>query len=163
MEEIAVSLGSPPRMRGKHNVAFFVQSSIRITPADAGKTKSAWLKSALSPDHPRGCGENAGVKSVTRMPAGSPPRMRGKLRITSDFRNVVGITPADAGKTFRSKFSPREIQDHPRGCGENQSSPNPFHNNIGSPPRMRGKRKNYRNSRKRYRITPADAGKTVCS
>ena len=51
-------------------------------------------------------------------------------------------------------------KDHPRGCGENQSSPNPIHNNIGSPPRMRGKLTCFLPSKQTERITPADAGKT---
>ena len=54
---------------------------------------------AKEEDHPRGCGENwlsdlwGGIKN------GSPPRMRGKLEDALDSGSLVGITPADAGKT----------------------------------------------------------------
>ena len=36
----ATGVGSPPRMRGKHNAHMVGMKAIRITPADAGKTRS---------------------------------------------------------------------------------------------------------------------------
>ena len=50
--------GSPPRMRGKRNYNMFPYDEIRITPADAGKTRSLYTRHASVQDHPRGCGEN---------------------------------------------------------------------------------------------------------
>ena len=69
--------------------------------------------------------------------------MRGKPFLKNVVIKEHRITPADAGKThYNDKFQFLH-RDHPRGCGENQSSPNPAHNNIGSPPRMRGKHRDY--------------------
>ena len=52
------TLGSPPRMRGKRCLHWLVFCGIRITPADAGKTRQGSGEKAPGQDHPRGCGEN---------------------------------------------------------------------------------------------------------
>ena len=70
--------GSPPRMRGKpsrEEVTFFFP---RITPADAGKTKTEKGEPKKEQDHPRGCGENLSICNFEYRQPGSPPRMRGK-------------------------------------------------------------------------------------
>ena len=91
--------GSPPRMRGKRTEFATGAVRDRITPADAGKTRCDAARSAVSEDHPRGCGENR--YGVTRQSAsiGSPPRMRGKPSLPTYPRSRRRITPADAGKT----------------------------------------------------------------
>ena len=48
--------------------------------------------------------------------------MRGKLRTTPRVTLIDGITPADAGKTIAVILSEKILQDHPRGCGENESA-----------------------------------------
>ena len=92
-------IGSPPRMRGKRDIRTTPRVTLRITPADAGKTRCLSVRLARRRDHPRGCGENGIGQVVGRGRRGSPPRMRGKLHSAqpqvADFR----ITPADAGKT----------------------------------------------------------------
>ena len=70
--------GSPPRMRGKHSERTVNAKGFRITPADAGKTKTALRRNRQRRDHPRGCGENAKKESQAFSSIGSPPRMRGK-------------------------------------------------------------------------------------
>ena len=52
------TMGSPPRMRGKRSGFRVDDGSIRITPADAGKTVYRLCFCFLLRDHPRGCGEN---------------------------------------------------------------------------------------------------------
>ena len=71
--------GSPPRMRGKLDNPTLRQGTVRITPADAGKTKRLSPHPAWRQDHPRGCGENAMSAPPGLVFVGSPPRMRGKL------------------------------------------------------------------------------------
>ena len=71
--------GSPPRMRGKRDLAPTQSVAARITPADAGKTRLAYMGRRYTRDHPRGCGENAIFALAAALQAGSPPRMRGKL------------------------------------------------------------------------------------
>ena len=92
---------------------------------------------------------------------GSPPHMRGK----ADERVLVllhyGITPAHAGK--RSAIARLEAGDwdHPRTCGEKQTTSLDCLPFIGSPPHMRGKGKTVKPKIDKKRITPAHAGKSV--
>ena len=111
-------------------------------------------------DHPRGCGENPVCRKSSRHVSGSPPRMRGKLIDFRVFLTFDGITPADAGKTIYHQVALCRRGDHPRGCGENFAGMDKPEGMTGSPPRMRGKPRPARLSRRWYRITPADAGKT---
>ena len=86
--------------------------------------------------------------------------MRGKQRQFRSCRHKGGITPADAGKTLGPEGYRLLFKDHPRGCGENARYEKKNYYELGSPPRMRGKRKTCHNTHFAERITPADAGKT---
>ena len=73
-----VNAGSPPQVRGKHNIRHCHGHLSGITPAGAGKTGIAVVGGVAKEDHPRRCGEN--TPSSLRMPTqgGSPPQVRGK-------------------------------------------------------------------------------------
>ena len=73
-------LGSPPRMRGKHRIFCVHLVKPGITPAHAGKTPVFHIHVIGHRDHPRACGENVFPLRISPAVAGSPPRMRGKLR-----------------------------------------------------------------------------------
>ena len=147
-------------MRGKHCSRHLCRLQIRITPADAGKTGVSTIDITPSTDHPRGCGENSMGSKTFRGYIGSPPRMRGKPGHTYTATSYGRITPADAGKTLSLHVVSRGVQDHPRGCGENEVT-FPFASYvIGSPPRMRGKLNETVEFWYKSGITPADAGKT---
>ena len=155
-----VSEGSPPRMRGKLFILLHGQAIIRITPADAGKTRGAVSSGGDKQDHPRGCGENPAPTTPLEKLAGSPPRMRGKPILDCPACAAGRITPADAGKTPVVQLSAQLRQDHPRGCGENPQMPPEARRLWGSPTRMRGKLAEYNPAIITAGITPADAGKT---
>ena len=87
-------------MRGKLTQRFPYFVIHRITPADAGKTGEEKNDSRTTQDHPRGCGENFAVASVSPHFVGSPPRMRGKRYLHMFSPPSARITPADAGKTM---------------------------------------------------------------
>ena len=106
-------------MRGKLNNACGMDDIDRITPADAGKTFWRYSALSVSPDHPRGCGENFSFCVFVCPPHGSPPRMRGKPGQDEMSDTELRITPADAGKTDSSLWYFLVAQDHPRRCGEN--------------------------------------------
>ena len=106
-------------MRGKREVRTTPRVTLRITPADAGKTGMKDSIITLLEDHPRGCGENITQIMYLINCQGSPPRMRGKPKSTQYKLVSYRITPADAGKTYMVKIGGRNEQDHPRGCGEN--------------------------------------------
>ena len=92
-------IGSPPRVRGKHNCRDLLFLRPRITPACAGKTLAAHHIDCIHPDHPRVCGENLKSCKVPFVVHGSPPRVRGKLQFLSECHVLLRITPACAGKT----------------------------------------------------------------
>ena len=114
-----VTVGSPPRMRGKDMLYCDRLPQFGITPAYAGKRCSAAVLLSSSRDHPRVCGEKSKKKANLFYQEGSPPRMRGKDLDFWNKEQIQGITPAYAGK--------RAL----RSCLMNHPS--------GSPPRMRGK------------------------
>ena len=153
-------MGSPPRMRGKHQTRGRRHSVYRITPADAGKTRWGICAPYVYKDHPRGCGENRLLTLHKTQTLGSPPRMQGKHVSKIKSSGANRITPADAGKTLLSFFLSPFTQDHPRGCGENRSGGVELGKERGSPPRMRGKLTDNQKLHRRIGITPADAGKT---
>ena len=119
----AVGTGITPADAGKTQPIYrFSLAALGITPADAGKTKLIIAHSNDAEDHPRGCGENIPNTKEKRHEIGSPPRMRGKLYSVGILLQQRGITPADAGKTFRKISIDLRFQDHPRGCGENTAT-----------------------------------------
>ena len=133
----------------------------RITPACAGKTVGASRHKLFTKDHPRVCGENHLCVLSLSCCGGSPPRVRGKLTLIPLFLKRRGITPACAGKTNFILAVFCNVQDHPRVCGENSYGKNQGQFNLGSPPRVRGKRGLCGSIWQYDRITPACAGKTV--
>ena len=131
-----------------------------ITPAHAGKTESGTFANPTGEDHPRACGKDRAFFSFLRLFLGSPPRMRERLLIASAFFQDVGITPAHAGKTDAWQTFGYRVQDHPRACGKDIFF---FHSSavvVGSPPRMRERRKRCIINFSNIGITPAHAGKT---
>ena len=86
--------------------------------------------------------------------------MRGKHEGVRVRERGMGITPADAGKTYREMRKKISRQDHPRGCGENLFFVPCDAAVAGSPPRMRGKQTVHAAPYGCKGITPADAGKT---
>ena len=89
--------------------------------------------------------------------------MRGKVLNFSVADFPFGITPAYAGKSpdnHRLTFAPR---DHPRLCGEKHLLHQDFLFLDGSPPPMRGKESASLAATAGDRITPAYAGKSLCS
>ena len=70
---------------------------------------------------------------------GSPPRVRGKVRLRSPPRRCSRITPARAGKSGAVRTAGSCIRDHPRACGEKMPEQSTYSEVVGSPPRVRGK------------------------
>ena len=131
--------GSPPPMRGKGTSTAAISAGRGITPAYAGKRYSRGKLEEKSTDHPRLCGEKSfPPRPVVRL-LGSPPPMRGKDAEKPTTGELLGITPAYAGKSQLSTASSTCDQDHPRLCGEKCCQSDAPHRPSGSPPPMRGK------------------------
>ena len=92
---------------------------------------------------------------------GSPPPMRGKEGTLCLAVDTVGITPAYAGKSEKARNCVIFTGDHPRLCGEKAFRSSAAFAFLGSPPPMRGKAAKKNSERRRNRITPAYAGKSV--
>ena len=152
--------GSPPRVRGKLALQHVEDPVEGITPACAGKTAACDGCARTHGDHPRVCGENPGKPLAGIEPAGSPPRVRGKHAALLAAHLDCRITPACAGKTPAPPLHARRPRDHPRVCGENRIRAQFVPAWPGSPPRVRGKHPDNISAAKKFRITPACAGKT---
>ena len=125
-----------------------------------GKAFDRLMIKGNSRDHPRLCGEKTPRAAETHAAGGSPPPMRGKGIWNFNDQTVCGITPAYAGKRFKSFVDGLRIEDHPRLCGEKFSFSIQKNGGKGSPPPMRGKATTTRHSQMGSGITPAYAGKS---
>ena len=152
--------GSPPRMRGKGRPRRDKNGQRGITPAYAGKRSGLPKRSMTVRDHPRVCGEKAVQKDDELGPAGSPPRMRGKVWRRTVRTVGTRITPAYAGKRASCRTRRPNGRDHPRVCGEKVTVSSSPLGALGSPPRMRGKAVGPVPLVVRTGITPAYAGKS---
>ena len=147
-------------MRGKGVRRGKWQNAYRITPAYAGKSRVSVQYETCHRDHPRLCGEKACILQRHLQTKGSPPPMRGKAIFARYFSARSGITPAYAGKRKICQYPRSLFQDHPRLCGEKATRQPQKVKKIGSPPPMRGKGPLAYRSSRRFRITPAYAGKS---
>ena len=149
-------------MRGKDYIVQCEDTSCRITPAHAGKSKKRQQNKNRNKDHPRPCGEKRRAYEALRAAGGSPPPMRGKACPPTSCQKDSRITPAHAGKSIHRRMTLADGQDHPRPCGEKCYLPAFRFCALGSPPPMRGKVLRIRFTGAYGRITPAHAGKS-CS
>ena len=155
-----VSMGSPPRGRGKARCAQPRDARNRITPAWAGKRHQTFGMLVHPWDHPRVGGEKKNRRRCAVDGIGSPPRGRGKASAPCQFVHTLRITPAWAGKSPPTCDILFSDQDHPRVGGEKSLLMNCGISTAGSPPRGRGKVSHNRGTKQRHRITPAWAGKS---
>ena len=146
-------------MRGKGAPISRPATTIRITPAYAGKSSTHWIMWRCRGDHPRVCGEKPRALLINATASGSPPRMRGKVPPPELLPVGLGITPAYAGKSANKHETHFLVKDHPRVCGEKPERKAPRRPRLGSPPRMRGKETDSRRQCCSAGITPAYAGK----
>ena len=116
----------------------------------------------LPEDHPRGCGDKLSTVTAAISPLGSPPRMRGQGETFIQKTSTGRITPADAGTRAESRVPSNGCKDHPRGCGDKSRYPQRCRALRGSPPRMRGQGALGLGGVGLGRITPADAGTSLC-
>ena len=126
-------------MRGKGDADGVTVFACRITPAYAGKRKTARPFPGAAWDHPRLCGEKIYEQTQKIAAAGSPPPMRGKVASEKTLLIGTGITPAYAGKSLFCTCIQMCSEDHPRLCGEKSMVEAILCFLSGSPPPMRGK------------------------
>ena len=155
--------GSPPHARGKDGVVHHIVGRKGITPARAGKSFLRPPEWTRNWDHPRTRGEKDLWRLVSPRLRGSPPHARGKAATATCTCWPCGITPARAGKSYRTGRGGMGNRDHPRTRGEKSVMGAPQDGQKGSPPHARGKDRRYQFSGGLERITPARAGKRTWS
>ena len=152
--------GSSPRMRGKQAAFPLARLYRGLIPAHAGKTRRLTFAKTSFKAHPRACGENKTTRRGSLTPAGSSPRMRGKLSRPGLGPGERRLIPAHAGKTRALRCACAATRAHPRACGENLGKMFFQIAASGSSPRMRGKLRSVRAPRPGRGLIPAHAGKT---
>jgi hypothetical protein len=144
-----VSLGLPPRARGRRLRQAPRSPAERATPAGAGKTPAVRRPGSARAGYPRGRGEDdTGGGRVGHL-AGLPPRARGRPTQTEVRRLTPRATPAGAGKTATTSGWTMVPRGYPRGRGDDCSSIRHRLSSRGLPPRARGRQ-----------CAPAGAGTT---
>ena len=154
------SIGSSPRMRGTLQVADGRHPGHRFIPAHAGNTSASAPNGRMSSVHPRACGEHLVRSRRRRDQAGSSPRMRGTLVLTTSLQHMQRFIPAHAGNTEPPFGCGWVLSVHPRACGEHPRSEAPPSPDNGSSPRMRGTRRVGVSTQRASRFIPAHAGNT---
>ena len=156
---LPMTLGLPPRRRGKVAVLGRFLLLGGITPAWAGKRTCGFGDRCSAKDHPRMGGEKERLSRCAAWAEGSPPRGRGKGSGSADDSHAVRITPAWAGKRSARLLWRLTIGDHPRMGGEKRRTVQYPRRCVGSPPRGRGKVADGLLAGACPGITPAWAGK----
>ena len=147
-------------MRGTPRTGHSTRRQPGIIPAYAGNTQQPHACHTSDRDHPRVCGEHKCRMYGVMSDAGSSPRMRGTRGLDETAEVLKGIIPAYAGNTIRSISSRSAGRDHPRVCGEHDSTDLRPLAATGSSPRMRGTRIQAVVQRRCRGIIPAYAGNT---
>ena len=156
------TLGSPPRVRGTALHAPVPHGLCGITPACAGNSWRFCLLDLRLWDHPRVCGEQGHIVYDNPGRGGSPPRVRGTGSLSWPKKTSRRITPACAGNRKETIMDISGLKDHPRVCGEQNSSALSIGARVGSPPRVRGTVFHLELLLQAPRITPACAGNRRC-
>ena len=114
---IEITRGSPPRVREPLTLIEPLNPASRITPACAGTTGSGGQHQGTHRDHPRVCGNHSFSRCFCFLRRGSPPRVREPPTRSTPQTTSSRITPACAGTTTGMAKSLKNVEDHPRVCG----------------------------------------------
>ena len=130
--------GSSPRVRGAGLRPGRDRPLRGIIPACAGSSSRPSRRAQAGRDHPRVCGEQCSPFFARYVRPGSSPRMRGAADAQLVVDELVGIIPACAGSSSRSRPRGTGSWDHPRACGEQALRFFTTLISSGSSPRVRG-------------------------
>ncbi len=136
----AVSLGSPPHVRGRRRAGRRGAGEVRITLACAGTTcRPPQTGASFIGSTPRMRGRRARTWRTRSTSPDHPRRVRG--RRGQGVECVVGFrtTPACAGTTKRRGLRAEGTWDHPRMRGDDISKPGVNHSPQGPPLREQGR------------------------
>ena len=106
------------------------------------------------------CGADPSLPIFSERDAGSPPRVRSRLLGVDLGARVAGIPSACAEQTGGATELPICPRDHLRVCGADDTTDTPFSKVVGSPPRVRSRRRQQNRHDAGRRITSACAEQT---
>ena len=146
-------------MRERPNSLAMSFVSVRITPACAGKTFTRRRFEEHLRDHPRMCGKDPDLGTISKVSLGSPPHVRERLFFLCYGVQYSRITPACAGKTAMT--GPRSLNtgDHPRMCGKDAVTHGNGLLSIRITPACAGKTTSRHHPQKKYKDHPRMCGK----
>ena len=130
--------GSPPRVRGRPRPIPALTANGGLTPACAGTAGGVEDTAKGAGAHPRVCGDGAQDRHL-------PQRLD-------------GLTPACAGTASRIWSRTWPPRAHPRVCGDGVARYASGERQVGSPPRVRGRRLDLDALHAHQGLTPACAG-----
>ena len=133
--------GSPPRVRSRLDFTMASSKPGGITSACAEQTLPENAYASPSRDHLRVCGADLCEHSVIVSAGGSPPRVRSRQLVVRGLDGGHGITSACAEQTTPETTSHGAARDHLRVCGADRSAVSMMSSGMGSPPRVRSRRR----------------------
>ena len=111
---------TPPPRRGRLLRSSPERAAGRNTPAEAGKTRRSLACSSSEGKHPRRGGEDPCYAGRNTFDTETPPPRRGRHACARDRRQLLGNTPAEAGKTPSLYLFSFPTWKHPRRGGEDR-------------------------------------------
>ena len=138
LTDVAMTVGSSPRLRGTDVEPGTELVQCRFIPAPAGNRPAPDRPAGPRTVHPRACGEQVPLRCMRRSCVGSSPRLRGTVPGELLARLRVRFIPAPAGNRCRLRTSWAWKAVHPRACGEQARLRRPSSFSCGSSPRLRG-------------------------
>ena len=155
--------GSPPRVRSRQVGAIGSAIHRGITSACAEQTSTRPAGTGPPKDHLRVCGADSRAVLSMLGTAGSPPRVRSRRCAGTGCRRGTRITSACAEQTSRDSMIVLSIGDHLRVCGADSDVACHMQAVLGSPPRVRSRRRCHPRSCGAVGITSACAEQTRSS
>ncbi len=156
--ERVLSVGSPPRRRGRLAIGGLGREVGGLTPAQAGTAMSEGRQLPAGWAHSRAGGDGPGQLAYNQGNAGSPPRRRGRPPARPWQAPSPRLTPAQAGTAPRTAGRVRSARAHPRAGGDGSRTGHSCLGAEGSPPRRRGRLPDVRVVGWQCGLTPAQAG-----
>ena len=153
--------GSPPRVRSRLGDDLHALMQGGITSACAEQTGSGANARFPPRDHLRVCGADDIAAIVNAATEGSPPRVRSRRVGFHVLCVAPRITSACAEQTRTLALSALFSGDHLRVCGADRVQPNRCEVLVGSPPRVRSRRRDRERTHVPTGITSACAEQTT--
>ena len=154
---------TPPRAWGRPNEPLIEGSFSGNTPTGVGKTRPRATAHNPTGKHPHGRGEDDIHSEKLDGGEETPPRAWGRLDGTAIDSLHRGNTPTGVGKTTAKAYTPRSVEKHPHGRGEDPSFRNSARCPRETPPRAWGRHKSASFSAVVRRNTPTGVGKTIAA